>query len=115
MKGYCLVLARGRLDAAAGCTLEQVVRATGLSRDKNVWVDCGAVTSISTEALRAVLSLSGTAEREGVTLVFCQLSPALQATLEEAGLDRVLHIVPGIADAYRYCRQSNNQQKPLPR
>lgn len=105
MKGYCLVLAKGRIDAAGSCTLEQVVRVAGLSRDKNVWVDCEAVTSISTEALRAVLSLSGRAEKEGVALVFYQLSPALKNTLQEAGLDRVLHIVPGIADAYRYCRQ----------
>jgi anti-anti-sigma factor len=109
MKGYCLVSAKGRIDGAGSCILEQVVRIAGLSRDKNVWVDCGAVTSISTEALRAVLSLSGRAEKEGVALIFYQLSPALKSILQEAGMDRVLHIVPGIADAYRYCRQKDNR------
>jgi anti-anti-sigma factor len=109
MKGYCLVSARGHLDAAGMGTLEQVVRITGLSRDRNVWVDCGAVTSISTEALRAVLALSGRAEKEGIALVFYQLSPALGSALQEAGLESVLRIVPGIADAYRYCRQNNSQ------
>jgi anti-anti-sigma factor len=106
MRGYCLVSAKGHIDAADSRILEQLVRMSVQSGDKNVWVDCRAVTSITTEALRCVLSLSGKAEKEGVCLVFYQLSPALKSVLQEAGLDKVLCIMPGIAATYRHCRRN---------
>ena len=106
MRGYCLVSARGHIDSRI---LEQLVGMSVQSGDRNVWVDCRAVTSITTEALRSVLSLSGRAEKEGVCLVFYQLSPALKSVLQEAGLDRVLCIMPGIAAVYRHYRRKKNQ------
>ncbi|WP_189564825.1 STAS domain-containing protein [Pontibacter akesuensis] len=105
MGDYSLVVADGHVDAADCQALGKAINQAGLSLHGNVWVDCERVASISTEALRAVLSLSSTADKTGVALVFYQLSPALKEVMRDSRLDSVLHIVPSIAEAGKMCRK----------
>lgn len=99
-----LVLMKGGIKASDCLLLENVLELASLSTHKNMWVDCGHIASVSTQALRIILSLSTKAGAEGVNLVLYQMPPNLRKKMKESRLDTVLHIVPSIADASRLCK-----------
>lgn len=107
MKECILVLMKGEVKASDCSLLENVLELASVSTHKNVWVDCGHVASVSTQALRIILALSSRARSVGVNLVLCQMAPSMEKVMRESRLDTVLHIVPSIAEASRVC--ANNR------
>ncbi|WP_347160084.1 STAS domain-containing protein [Pontibacter chitinilyticus] len=104
IKECCFVLAKGELEGSDCVEVEKAVRETAHMQFKNVWVDCEHLTSITTQALRMVLSQTSKAEATGVNLVLYQVPASLLKKIKESGLDKVLHIVPTITDAYQFCK-----------
>ncbi|MFD3003047.1 STAS domain-containing protein [Pontibacter toksunensis] len=103
IKESSLVLMEGRIEASDCLLLEDVLQAASFSNTKCIWVDCEHIVSVSTAALRAMLSLSRKAKSEGVHLLFYEMAPSVKKALKESGPDAGLHIVASIADASHYC------------
>ncbi|RDV12981.1 STAS domain-containing protein [Pontibacter diazotrophicus] len=104
MKECSLVLMKGHIEEPDCAFLENVLLAASLSRNKSIWVDCENVTSVSFKALRKLLSLSNEATSEGVNLLFFEMTPSVKKAIKVSRMEAVLHVVPSIADASRYCR-----------
>lgn len=112
-KECCLVLMQGQIEASDCSFLKDILRLASLSRNKNIWVDCEYLASVSAEALRKMHSLAAKAKSTGVNLLFYQMPPAVRKAAEESGADTELHIVSSIADASRYCREKKAQRAAL--
>jgi anti-anti-sigma factor len=103
MKECSLVLLKGHIGEPDCAFLENVLLAASLSINKSMWVDCEHVTSVSSKALRMLLSLSNEATSEGVSLLFFEVTPSVKKAIKESRMEAVLHVVPSIADASQYC------------
>jgi anti-anti-sigma factor len=101
----CFITASGCLDAAGCLQLKKAIANARVYQIKHILVDCGQLTAVTTEALRLVLSQTSSAEVAGVNLVFYHVGLDIQKIIDKTGLNSVLHIVPGLHEAYQFCRQ----------
>ena len=99
------ITASGRLSAEDCRQLKQVIAEARGNLARHVLVDCERIDSVSTEALRIVLSQTTSAEIAGINLLFYHVNPNFKEIIDKTGLDSVLHIVPSLKEAYQYCKQ----------
>jgi len=99
------VTASGCLDVADCRQLRHAIATAKEAGIHNVLVDCDRLESVTTDALREVLSQTSRAEVEGVNLLFYGVQPHIQGIIDKTGLNSVLHIVQGLQQAYSYCRR----------
>ncbi|RDV16818.1 anti-sigma factor antagonist [Pontibacter diazotrophicus] len=85
--------------------LRQVIADAKDQHIRHVLVDCERITSVTTEALRIVLSQTTHAEATGINLLFYHVNTKTQEIIDKTGLDSVLHIVLSLKEAYQYCKQ----------
>ncbi|GAB3527879.1 hypothetical protein GCM10027443_04860 [Pontibacter brevis] len=102
----CLfVTANGCLDAEDCRQLRQVIANAKENHTRHVLFDCQRITTVTTEALRIVLSQTTHAETTGINLLFYHVNPNLQEIIDKTGLNSVLHIDLNLKEAYQYCKQ----------
>ena len=95
-----VITCNGELNQDAVARFDEAISRARATAHQNIWVDCHGITSVSTAAMRAILSYLGTMDELGLRLVLFNLQPAVQQKLEQAGLTSVLKILPGIREAY---------------
>lgn len=95
-----VITCQGELDQDAVGLFEEAIEKAKVMPHHNIWVDCSGITSVSTAAMRTILSYLGTIDSLGLSLVLYNLQPAVQEKLEQSGLTSVLRILPGIKEAY---------------
>lgn len=95
-----VIQCQGELDQHVVASFDEAIQKANFSSHHNIWVDCAGITSISTSAMRSILSYLGTIDTLGISLVLYNLQPVVQQKLEQAGLTPHLKIVPGIKEAY---------------
>ena len=95
----------GCLDAEDCRQLKQFIADAKAKHIRNVLVDCERITTVTTEALRIVLSQTTHAEATGINLLFYHVNPKVQEIIDKTGLNSVLHIVPSLKEAYRYTKR----------
>lgn len=100
------MLMDGRIDASDCSLLEDVLQTASFSKNKCIWVDCEHIISVSTAALRAMISLSRRAKSEGLNLLFYEMAPSVKKAFKDSGLDTGLHVVASITDASHYCEEN---------
>ena len=99
------VTASDCLDGDDCRRLKQTIMDAKARGVRHVLVDCERITSVTTEALRIVLSQTTNAEVAGINLLFYHVQPNMQQIIDKTGLDSVLHIVLTLKEAYQYCKQ----------
>lgn len=99
------VTASGCLEGKDCLELKQVIAKARENCIRHVLVDCERITSVTTEALRIVLSQTTHAEANGINLLFYHVNTNLRETIDKTGLNSVLHIVLTLKEAYQYLKQ----------
>ncbi|PRY04678.1 anti-anti-sigma factor [Pontibacter ummariensis] len=105
LQGNYIIVPRGVLDAAASAELKQAVETAIAQNVKQIWVDCEYLERVSVEALRTILYLSSITQDAGTKMLLYNINPAIEAAIKAAGLDKILHVVPTMKEAYLYGRR----------
>jgi len=102
-----IILVNGDLDLSATQALDKAIKRALAIQQHSIWVDCAGLTTISTGALRLILSHLSTIQARGISLVLYHVEAGIHQRLEDSGLSSLLTIVPSIKEAYLLCKHHN--------
>lgn len=91
-----VVVPQGRLDFGAAPDLQRQIEAAlaGASGPPHaVIIDCAGLDYVSSAGLRVFLVTARAAQRAGVALALCQLTPAVREVFDLSGFSRVLAVL----------------------
>ena len=96
--GILIARVAGRVDGANAREFEQTLSAA-ISDDRNVIVDFGGLSYISSSGLRVILLVAKALRNRAAHLALCSLSGPIREVFEISGFDKIIPIHGSRAEA----------------
>lgn len=91
----------GRMDASTSASVEQVIQSVLSEGKKNIVLECGALSYISSAGLRVVLSAAKKTKAAGGKLALSSLTSDVKQVFEISGFSSILPIYETEAEAIK--------------
>ena len=99
LQGISIVRASGKIDATTVAPFENAVKSVIAQGAKKILIDLSQLAYINSGGLRVVLATAKIQKNSGGTFALCGLTPEVNKVFTLAGLNTILTIFPGEAEA----------------
>jgi len=99
LHGISIIRASGKIDATTVTAFENAVKSVSAQGVKKILLDLSSLVYINSGGLRVVLATAKIQKNSGGTFALCGLTSEVSKVFSLAGLNTILTIFPGEADA----------------